>query len=84
MGCKFITMTSKDIKATFEYALQEAPTYNVEFQGDSNGGRFSLTVLNGRISGSFRSTADRIEWQIDQKPIFIPCKLIQSFIQQYV
>ena len=84
MGCKFITMTSKDINATFKFALSEAPNYNVEFNGDVNGGKFTLQIFGNRLSGNFRSLSNRIEWELTQKPIFIPCKVIQAFIQKHV
>jgi hypothetical protein len=84
MACRFTTKATKNINDTFNSALKEIPNYKVAFDGTSNGGKFSLNLFGGQITGSFTVVGNLVEWDFVEKPFILPCKVIQTFIQNYI
>lgn len=84
MPCKFRIRPTQDIDATYQIALREIKRFGAKYDGDETGGRFDLKILGLRFRGIARVEGDIIVVEITDKPILIPCSIIESSTKQYV
>lgn len=54
------------------------------FNGDENSGSFSVKVLGSTIAGSYTITGSEINITITDKPFFISCSQIESFLKGHI
>jgi hypothetical protein len=50
------------------------------FEGDENGGTFSVSLMSNTIAGSYKVEGNELQLVIDSKPMFLPCNAIQGFL----
>jgi len=84
MSCKFQTAYSGSIENVFKIALNELSAWHGQFDGDINGGSFSVNALGSSFQGKFFVKQNFIEWEISKKPFYIPCTIIENFVKTYV
>ncbi len=63
------------VKAKIE---QESGTFN----GDESEGKFSLLTPVGVIEGSYQVTADELKIDINKKPSFLPCSMLEGELKK--
>ncbi|MGB8193566.1 MAG: hypothetical protein WCF67_16670 [Chitinophagaceae bacterium] len=54
------------------------------FNGDENSGTFSVKVLGSSIEGSYTITGSELNVVITDKPFFIGCGQIESFLKSHI
>ncbi len=84
MACKFSTNSVSNIDQHFQVAMDELKNFEGQFNGDINAGDFTLSVLGGNFKGSFKKIRNRIDWNIESKPFFIPCSVIENFLRNHL
>lgn len=51
------------------------------FSGDTEQGRYTVKLPLGEVRGHYRVEPNRLAFQIDKKPIMVPCSAIESFLR---
>ncbi len=69
---------------TYAIALQEIIKLGAKYDGDHTGGKFDLTIVGMRFKGFIEVRGSMIVVEILDKPMLIPCALIESSTKQYV
>ena len=70
MSCKF--------SVTFSEPAVESQSGM--FNGDVNSGDFEVTVFGNNIKGNYTVTGQNLEIEITDKPFFVPCNMIETFL----
>lgn len=81
MACTFtidIRIPATDVVSSVKNKV-EAQGGN--FNGDSAAGNFDVPLLGSRISGSYAVSGEQMTVNISDKPFFISCNQIRSFIE---
>jgi len=84
MGCKFIINHSGNLDSLFRLAMQEIKHFDGQFSGSKNGGNFVINALGGRFEGRFLVRGNIVEWEINKKPFFITCSMIETFLTNQI
>lgn len=84
MSCKFSLKPKQDLEATYQIALREIERFGAQYNGDANGGSFELEVLGMHFKGSIQVESDIIVVNLTDKPLLVPCSLIESSVKDYV
>ena len=50
------------------------------FTGDLNSGTFDVSLLSNRVAGSYKVDGNNLHLHITDKPLFVPCNAIESFL----
>jgi hypothetical protein len=50
------------------------------FEGDLNSGRFHVSLMSNTVAGSYTVTDNQLQLNITEKPMFVPCNAIESFL----
>ncbi|WP_316801597.1 hypothetical protein [Pedobacter frigidisoli] len=64
--------------------MNEIKQYDAQFSGSKSGGSFTINTLGSRFEGNFQVTGNVVEWQIDKKPFFVPCSVIENFLKNHI
>ncbi len=51
------------------------------FNGDTSAGNFDITIMGNTITGSYNIAGNQINITVDDKPFFVPCSTIESFLK---
>ena len=54
------------------------------FTGDETAGSFELTIIGNTIKGTYSVTGQILELMITDKPFFVPCSTIESFLVKQI
>ena len=77
-------------ECSFQFKLETAPAETINkvkakieqeggtFNGDDNQGKFSLPTPVGKIEGSYQVTSDELKIDINKKPAFLPCSMLEG------
>ncbi|HCS19152.1 MAG TPA: hypothetical protein DIW47_01070 [Bacteroidetes bacterium] len=84
MSCSFITPVTEDINELYRKALLEMGNHDITFEGNAEGGEFSVRTVIGEIHGSFKVHGQVIQWHFTKKPIFISCKRIEHAFKKHL
>jgi len=84
MPCNFKIKPKQDMAQTYQIALREIKRLNVQYIGDDEGGKFKLELLGMGFKGKIEVQGNYILVEIIDKPLLIPCSLIESSIKDYV
>jgi len=57
---------------------------NASFDGNNSVGTFSLPTPLGHVKGSYKITHSTAHFSIDQKPMLVPCSLIESKLNGFL
>jgi len=73
--------TAADIVSKIRSQIQQQ---GGTFNGDTNAGSFSVKVLGSTIAGNYTITGQQINITIDDKPFFVGCGQIESFLKSHI
>jgi hypothetical protein len=82
--CNFTLRFTGSAADTIQKVRSEIQKQNGNFDGDETSGAFDVKVLGSPIKGSYQVAGSEIGVSIEQKPIFISCDQIRSFMQNYM
>lgn len=54
---------------------------NGNFDGDDYAGNFDVTVMGNRVVGNYRIEGQILFIDVTEKPFFVPCTMIESFLK---
>ncbi len=81
--CNFSIDFSGSAETIFQKAKTAVEKQGGNFSGDMGSGSFSLSMF-GTISGSYRVNGQKLEIDIDEKPMMIPCSAIESALKSQI
>lgn len=84
MSCKFsipITGSGSELVSQARTAIGKA---GGNFNGDDTAGSFDISTMIGDVRGSYRVTDATLEIDITEKPMFLPCDMIESQLKEYL
>lgn len=84
MSCKFSLKPKQDLETTYRIALREIERLGAQYNGDATGGSFELEVLGMRFKGIVQVESNIIVVNLTDKPLLVPCSLIESSVKGYV
>lgn len=71
--------TAADIVAKVQGQIQQQ---GGTFNGDPNSGSFNVKVLGSTVAGSYTISGSNINIAINDKPFFVSCGAIESFLKE--
>ena len=80
MACQFSIQFSGSAEEILQKAKQAVTSQGGTFEGDLNAGNFDVSLLSNRVSGSYIVSNQQLDLTITEKPMFIPCNAIESFL----
>lgn len=84
MACKFNLNFSGPAEAAVGKAKAAVESQNGVFNGDQNSGDFEVTVFGNMIKGNYHVVGQILSLEITDKPFFIPCATIESFLVKQI
>jgi len=54
------------------------------FNGDAATGSFDISTMAGDVRGSYTVNGNTLEVNITDKPMFLPCDMIEAQLKQYL
>ena len=81
MACTFtidIRIPAPDVVSSVKNKVE---AQGGSFNGDSAAGNFEVPLLGSRVIGSYSVTGQQMTVNISDKPFFISCNQIRSFIE---
>ncbi|MEO9020566.1 MAG: hypothetical protein ABI237_10545 [Ginsengibacter sp.] len=57
---------------------------NGVFNGNENSGDFDVTIFGNTIKGIYTVSGQVLKLEITDKPFFVPCSMIESFLQKQI
>ena len=51
------------------------------FEGDLETGSFDVSLMSNRVAGTYVVSGQELQLTITDKPLFIPCNAIESFLK---
>ncbi|MCO6497982.1 MAG: hypothetical protein J5I50_09995 [Chitinophagaceae bacterium] len=84
MSCNFEFPVGGDVEAALEKAREAVESQNGTFTGDTNAGDFELNVFGNFIKGSYTISGETLNLEITDKPFFVPCNMIESYLKKYI
>lgn len=57
---------------------------NGDFEGDLATGRFAVTVFSNLIKGTYQVAGQTLHLKITEKPILMPCSVIESLLKSKI
>ena len=80
MSCKFSVTFSEPAESAVLKAKNAVESQSGVFNGDVNSGDFEVTVFGNNIKGNYTVTGQNLEIEITDKPFFVPCNMIETFL----
>lgn len=80
MSCKFSVNFSEPAESAVLKAKNAVESQSGIFHGDVNSGEFEVTVFGNNIKGNYTVTNQVLNIEITDKPFFVPCNMIESFL----
>jgi hypothetical protein len=81
--CNFSISFSGSPQDVFNKARAAVEKQGGSFNGDANGGNFSINVF-GTISGSYTVSDGQLNIVIEDKPMMIPCGAIENVLKSQI
>ena len=79
-ACNFDIPFSDPANVAIEKAKAAIESQNGDFNGNGKSGEFEVTILGNTIKGNYTITGQVLHLVISQKPLFVPCSMIESFL----
>lgn len=79
--CNFTIPITGDHNIVFSKARAAIEKQGGNFTGDDQSGQFDVTVMGNTIAGSYTVEGNDLIFLIAEKPFFIPCDLVESFLK---
>ena len=84
MPCKFTLTFTGPVETAVGKAKSAVESQNGIFNGDTNSGNFEVTVFGNTIKVNYMVTGQVINLEITDKPFFVPCSTIESFLVKQI
>lgn len=81
--CNFSIDFSGSADSIFQKAKGAVEKQGGSFSGDASNGNFSISMF-GTIIGSYRVNGQKLEIDIEEKPMMIPCSAIESALKSQI
>ncbi len=83
MSCSFKIPFSGSAQQVLNVAKSAVESQGGNFSGDENGGEFQISVM-GTIKGSYTLIGNELQINIDSKPMFVSCGMIEGFLKSKI
>ena len=83
-NCNFAIPFSGDTSLIVTKARSAVEAQNGLFNGDTTSGDFEVTVLSNTIKGNYNVMGQLMNITIFNKPFFVPCSTIESFLRSKI
>lgn len=84
MACKFNFPFTEPAESAIGKARAAVESQNGIFDGDTNSGNFEVTVFGNTIKGNYSVMDQTLLLEITDKPFFVPCSTIESFLVKQI
>jgi hypothetical protein len=84
MACKFNFPFTEPAESAVGKARAAVESQNGIFDGDTNSGNFEVTVFGNTIKGNYSVMGQTLLLEITDKPFFVPCSTIESFLSKQI
>ena len=84
MSCKLSLPFSDPAEVAIEKARGAIESQNGLFEGNISNGHFEVTVFGNNIKGDYQVQGQNLQLEITDKPFFVPCSMIESFLAKYI
>jgi hypothetical protein len=81
MACNFTIDTHSSGSELVSSVRNKVESQGGSFNGDAAAGNFDVPLLGSRISGSYQIFGKQMTVDISDKPFFITCNQIRTFIE---
>lgn len=81
MACDFSISFSGDSTTVLAKAKKAVESQGGNFNGDTNGGDFLVSVFGNKIVGNYAVSGQTLNVNITDKPFMVPCSAIESFLK---
>ena len=82
--CNFSIPFSGPATAILSKAKEVIESQKGIFTGDNTSGNFEVTVLTNTVKGSYNISGQVLNLTIINKPFFVPCSTIESFLRSKI
>lgn len=82
--CKFTVPFSEEPDAIKETLTEEMKGNGGQISFSEDKGNFAIDTAIGSIAGELRMNDQSIDVAISDKPAFLPCKMIKTYLQEYL
>ena len=83
-ACNFDIPFNGPVNVAIEKAKAAIESQNGDFNGNDTSGEFSVTIFGNTVKGNYTITGQILHLAITQKPLFVPCSMIESFLLKQV
>lgn len=80
-ACKFSLLLNEPAENVIEKAQKMVVSNGGQFNGDSSGGDFELSIFGSKIAGTYLISSGYMNIEITSKPFLIPCASLEGFLQ---
>ncbi len=84
MACNFNLKFSEPADVAVGKARAAVESQNGIFNGDNTSGHFEVTVFGNTIKGDYIVNGQILDLTITDKPFFVPCSTIESFLLKQI
>lgn len=84
-ACTFEIPFTQDVNEMIQTIQQSIlKVEHATFEGNNSNGLFSLPTPLGRVTGTYKITNSTAHFSIDEKPMLVPCSLIESKLNGFL
>lgn len=84
MACKFSLDFNESAESALDKARGAIESQNGVLNGDVHAGDFEVNVFGNNIKGNYTINEQTIHLEITDKPFFVPCSMIESFLAKQI
>ena len=84
MSCNFNLRFTEPAAIAVGKARGAVLSQNGKFEGDDTSGSFEVSVFGSTIKGNYTVTGQILNLSITDKPFFVPCSTIESFLLKQI
>ncbi|MDP4282919.1 MAG: hypothetical protein Q8891_00715 [Bacteroidota bacterium] len=84
MACNFNLPFSDPANIAVGKARAAVESQDGIFKGDEQSGNFEVTIFGNTIKGNYTVTGQLLNLVITDKPMFVPCSTIESFLLKQI
>lgn len=83
-ACNFNLPFSEQASIAVQKARAAVESQNGIFNGNDQSGDFEVTIFGNTIKGNYRVSGQILNLEITDKPFFVPCSTIESFLLKQI
>ena len=81
MSCSININFSGEAEEILSKARKAVESQGGNFSGDLVSGNFDVSLMSNRVAGSYTLSGNELQLNITEKPMFVPCNAIESFLK---